>query len=76
MPMFEYRCEDCGTSFEKLVRNSDTAGPECPSCGTAHVAKQLSVFAAVSAGPRRDPAPMGGGCAAGMCRTPDVCGRN
>ena len=24
MPIFEYLCDDCGTKFEKLVRNRDT----------------------------------------------------
>ncbi len=74
MPIFEYRCQDCGTKFEKLVRNSDTSGPECPSCGTQHLSKELSTFAAHGNG--RPAEPMGGGCPAGMCRTPGVCGRN
>jgi putative FmdB family regulatory protein len=77
MPIFEYRCQDCGTRFEKLVRNSDTDGPVCPSCGDSHVNKELSTFAAHSDAGARDAAPrMGGGCPAGMCRTPDLCGRN
>ena len=74
MPIFEYRCDDCGTKFEKLVRNSDAAGPVCPSCGEAHLKQELSTFAAHSGG--RAAQPMGGGCPAGMCRTPDLCGRN
>ncbi len=74
MPIYEYCCEDCGTKFEKLVRRSDTAAPVCPSCGTAHLSQQLSVFSAHANG-RPEPA-MGGGCGAGMYRTPDYCGRN
>ena len=75
MPIFEYRCEDCGTKFEKLVRSSDTSGPVCPSCGEAHLKQELSTFSARSNG-LREPSPAGGGCPAGMCRTPDICGRN
>lgn len=76
MPIFEYRCSDCGTRFEKLVRSSDTDGPHCPSCGTAHLEQELSTFAAHSSGGGRSEAmPMGGGCPAGMCRTPGLCGR-
>lgn len=74
MPIFEYRCEDCGTHFEKLVRGSDPEAPRCPACGESHLEQQLSTFAAhANAGPA--PAPSGGGCPAGMCRTPGLCGR-
>jgi putative FmdB family regulatory protein len=76
MPIFEYRCQDCGARFEKLVRASDTDGPACPSCGDVHVSKELSTFSAHAGGKRENGAPMGGGCPAGMCRMPDVCGRN
>ncbi|MDX2152509.1 MAG: zinc ribbon domain-containing protein [Bryobacteraceae bacterium] len=76
MPIYEYLCEDCGTRFEKLVRSSDTAGPACPSCGEAHLKRELSTFAAHANGRSPDSAPMPGGCPAGMCRTPGLCGRN
>jgi len=75
MPIFEYRCADCGARFEKLVRSSDTDGPACPHCGQVHVEKELSVFAAHGS-TQRESATMNGGCPAGMCRTPDICGRN
>ena len=74
MPIFEYTCEDCGTRFEKLVRNGVEV--ECPSCGEAHLKQELSTFAAQAGSARGESAPMGGGCPAGMCRTPGICGRN
>ena len=74
MPIFEYLCEDCGTKFEKLVRASDALGPVCPSCGTAHLKQEFSTFSARANG--RPAEAMSGGCPAGMCRMPDVCGRN
>jgi putative FmdB family regulatory protein len=73
MPIYEYLCDDCGTRFEKLVRNSDTGELLCPSCGERHLTQQLSVFSAHANG-RAEASP--GGCPAGMCRMPDVCGRN
>ncbi|MFN3324913.1 MAG: FmdB family zinc ribbon protein [Bryobacteraceae bacterium] len=76
MPIYEYRCEDCGTKFEKLVRGSDTSGPECPSCGQNHLRMELSTFAAHSNGGGSAEPAFGGGCPAGMCRTPNICGRN
>ncbi len=75
MPIFEYRCTDCETRFEKLVRSSDTDGPRCPQCGAAHLEQELSTFATHGGG-RKEAAPMGGGCPAGMCGTPGLCGRD
>ena len=74
MPIFEYECEDCGTSFEKLVRGSSANGVACPSCGEHHLKQQFSTFAARAQGPQAS-AEMPS-CSGGMCRTPDLCGRN
>jgi putative FmdB family regulatory protein len=46
MPIYEYRCANCGTEFEKLVRASDTL--KCPSCEGEELHKKLSVFATSS----------------------------
>ena len=75
MPIYEYQCNDCGNRFEKLVRRStESDGLACPSCGQPHLTQQLSVFAAHSNGaPARAEMPA---CPGGMCRTPDLCGRN
>lgn len=43
MPIFEYRCKNCGAFFEAIVSGSTT--PECPTCHGAELEKQLSVFA-------------------------------
>lgn len=43
MPIFEYVCKQCKGRFEALVRASTTVA--CPSCKSAAVEKQLSVFA-------------------------------
>jgi putative FmdB family regulatory protein len=45
MPIFEYVCEDCGSKFEKLVRNG-VNGVHCPSCGQEHLKQQFSTFSA------------------------------
>ncbi len=75
MPIFEYRCEDCGTKFEKLVRQStELSSLECPSCGQRHLQQELSTFAAHSGRGSKEAMP--GGCPAGMCPTPGLCGRN
>jgi putative FmdB family regulatory protein len=43
MPIFEYRCEACGHKFEAILFGQQT--PECPSCHTEKLEKQLSTFA-------------------------------
>ena len=65
MPIYEYACQDCGKSFELLVR-SDTV-LQCPACQSLQLDKQLSVFATASAGA---PAPATAG-PCGSCGHPD-----
>ena len=74
MPIFEYKCQDCGNRFEKLVRRTaDADAVECPSCGQKHLTQELSVFAAHANGKTPD-APM---CpSGGRCPTPGMCGMN
>jgi putative FmdB family regulatory protein len=74
MPIYEYLCEDCGTKFEKLVRNGISVA--CPSCGQNHLKPELSTFAAHSSSGGAKSASEFPSCPGGMCRTPDICGRN
>jgi putative FmdB family regulatory protein len=75
MPIYEYRCESCGTKFEKLVRRTtDAEGLGCPSCGQTHLKQEFSTFSAHANGaPSRSEAPV---CPSGMCSNPGMCGRN
>jgi putative FmdB family regulatory protein len=66
MPIYEYRCRDCNHLFQKLQpMGAGVDGVTCPSCGSARVERQLSVFAssssAGSASPATGCAPTGGG---------------
>lgn len=54
MPLFEYRCEDCGALFEKLVARADEP-VSCVRCQGNRVKKQFSVFAAQVAEGRGGP---------------------
>jgi len=55
MPIFEYKCADCGKISEflelavsKVERKADSrAGRSCPACGGKKLTKQFSTFAAV-----------------------------
>ena len=45
MPLYEYRCRECGERFEKLARFSASASEiECPKCGARKVDKLISAF--------------------------------
>lgn len=48
MPLFEFRCSQCASDFEILVR-STAERAVCPQCGTDRLEKLLSE-AAASAG--------------------------
>jgi len=48
MPLFEYRCRNCNSQCELLIRGS--AVPVCPSCGSSSLDKMLSLFAVTSEG--------------------------
>ncbi|MDR1350772.1 MAG: zinc ribbon domain-containing protein [Zoogloeaceae bacterium] len=43
MPIYEYRCADCGFQKEHLQKLSDPVLRVCPRCGAEHYEKQLSV---------------------------------
>jgi putative FmdB family regulatory protein len=42
MPIYEYRCEDCGHELEALQKLSDAALTDCPECGKPALKKQVS----------------------------------
>jgi putative FmdB family regulatory protein len=67
MPLYEYRCRVCDTSFQLLrtVRSADDPAP-CPS-GHTDVARALSLVAPVRRGEFMTAPASGGGCCGGAC---------
>ena len=62
MPLFEYVCTTCGSTFEYLVRSSATKEAIlCPHCASATVNKKFSTFG------------MKGGAGAGSLSAGDSC---
>lgn len=46
MPIYEYRCADCGKKFQTLVGVvAGEADEKCPHCGSANTSKLVSRFA-------------------------------
>jgi len=70
MPLYEYRCDSCQQTFERLVHSSEDV-VECPTCSSREVKRQLSTFAV---GASRAGETMPGPC--GRCgdpRGPGAC---
>jgi putative FmdB family regulatory protein len=42
MPIYEYKCDDCGKDFEELVFGPGAV--KCPACGSGKTAKKMSAF--------------------------------
>ncbi len=65
MPLYEYHCEDCDTTFELRRALSTSDDPaQCPTCEKENVTRQVSLFMSFSKasdGTRS----LGGGCACG-----------
>ena len=45
MPIFEYRCGQCGAEFERLHATAQVEAPPCPVCGAAGAERLISRFA-------------------------------
>src|SRR5690349_10793632 len=42
MPIYAFRCEACGHSFDRLQKLSDPDPAECPGCGKTAVKRQVT----------------------------------
>ena len=42
MPIYAFRCEQCGHGFDRLQKLSDPDPEACPSCGAAAVKRALT----------------------------------
>jgi putative FmdB family regulatory protein len=72
MPLFEYRCRDCGRHFEAFVTGARPA--VCPDCSGRDLEKQLSVFAVSTSSASASSMPAVGPCGAcGDPRGPGAC---
>ena len=63
MPIYEYRCAECGHLFEKLVFAKEKEEEiQCPSCGAAEAQRQMSaaVVSLNSASPSCSDSPSSG----------------
>ena len=45
MPIYEYRCENCGHEMEAIQKISEAPLVDCPQCETARLRKKISAVA-------------------------------
>jgi putative FmdB family regulatory protein len=50
MPIYEYRCSECGRRSSALLASYSTPDPVCPHCGKAGLQRLVSTFATVHSG--------------------------
>jgi putative FmdB family regulatory protein len=55
MPIYVYRCDDCGLRFERLT-SRDAAAPACPECGsvTRKIPGGVSLSSRAGSSPPKD----------------------
>ncbi len=49
MPLYEYRCGDCDTTFVRLRPMSKSDAPaDCSNCSSPNTSRAISLFSAIS----------------------------
>jgi putative FmdB family regulatory protein len=75
MPLYEFRCADCGQIFDRL-QSFDAQSPVCTACGSAEVNRLISLIGGlVGSGSSGSTRSFGGGGGCG-CGGACACGRN
>ncbi len=73
MPIYEYRCDNCGAVNEFLVLSKDEE-LHCKSCDSKDLKKLLSAHNAGASRPDISQSPSGGCCGnPGSCGSPGSC---
>lgn len=44
MPVFDFKCQECGHKFDIVVSNRNKDQVKCPNCGADKVQQLLSAF--------------------------------
>jgi putative FmdB family regulatory protein len=50
VPIYEYRCEECGMRSSALLGSFSSPDPACPHCGKHALRRLVSTFATIGSG--------------------------
>jgi putative FmdB family regulatory protein len=50
MPIYEYRCKKCGSTFEEIIQGDRNREIPCPRCGNQSTEKIISVIGGIAMG--------------------------
>ena len=74
MPIYEYKCNNCGNQFELLVPRVEDKPRACPKCASDSTEKLMSVIGGISMGRSADTPCGATGCpSAGSCSSAGAC---
>ncbi len=78
MPIYDFRCADCGALSEVLVRGAEGQGVRCPDCGSEKMDKLVSASYIIKTGQREPGTTCCGSaerCETSPCSTGGTCRR-
>ena len=61
MPIYEYRCEECGKRSSTLLMSYSSPDPACPHCGKRALRRLVSTFATAGSSDSDSEGDFGGG---------------
>ncbi|MBN1496862.1 MAG: zinc ribbon domain-containing protein [Spirochaetes bacterium] len=50
MPIYEFKCDECGAAFSEIRRIGDDKQVPCQECGSVQTKKLISSFSSLSSG--------------------------
>ncbi|MGC8837370.1 MAG: FmdB family zinc ribbon protein [Anaerolineae bacterium] len=75
MPIYEYRCDQCGAEFQELRPMAQADAPiRCPKCGGEETHRKLSLFAACSRSSSGETVSVGGSSGCSTCKATSCAG--
>jgi putative FmdB family regulatory protein len=78
MPIYDFKCLDCGSVSELLVRGAAGRAVHCPDCGSANLQKQVGgsyIIRGEASTPGTTCCGRAERCEAPPCSTDDSCRR-
>ena len=77
MPIYDYRCRQCGQVCEVFLRSLDAKPAKCPNCGSEGLERLVSAFSVLGGGLGEGSTCCGrdSPCESPPCSTDDICRR-